>query len=346
MEDERRLPIIHEPDEANSGGCGGSARMSAVDRRRGQRKRLPRWFRTRLPTGAGQTRFNSTRDAVLDGSLHTVCQEARCPNIHDCWGRGTATFMVAGETCTRGCRFCAVGTIREPPPLDSEEPDRLAATVESMGLDHAVVTCVNRDDLDDGGASHYRSCLLAVHDRVPSVNLEFLCSDLDGNMEALANLLADLPIQVFAHNVECVPRLDKIVRDARASFDQSILILLEAKRLRPDLMTKSSLMVGVGETDEEVSDAIERLRGAGVDILTIGQYLQPSDRHLPIDRFPQPNRFADWDAEAREAGFLAVASGPLVRSSYRAGRLLFEALGESPPIASDPSGSAITHIVQ
>jgi lipoic acid synthetase len=288
-------------------------------------QRLPQWFRVQLPTGSAQQAFNHTRTNVEDNGLNTVCQEARCPNIHDCWGRGTATFMVAGERCTRGCRFCAVGTIKTPPPLDPDEPENLAEAVEVMGLQHAVITCVNRDDLPDGGAAHYRACLEAVHRRNPEVGLEFLCSDLDGNLAALTDLLTDLPLLVFAHNVECVPRLDAVVRDHRASFDQSLRVLAEAKRLRPEILTKSSIMVGVGETDEEVIEAMQLLRGVGVDLLTLGQYLAPSPVHLAIDRFPEPETFAKWDAEAREMGFLAVASGPLVRSSYRAGTLHAEA---------------------
>jgi len=259
-----------------------------------------------------------------------VCEEARCPNVHDCWGRGTATFMVAGEVCTRGCRFCAVGTEKIPPALDASEPSELAEAVARMGLDHAVITVVNRDDLKDGGAGHYRDCILAVNERCAGVGLELLCSDLDGNLEALGELLDDLPLRVFAHNVECVPRLDSVVRDPRASFEQSLSILREARRLRPNVLIKSSIMVGLGETDEEVSEAMRLLFDAGVDMLTLGQYLQPSERHLPVDRFPEPEQFASWDGEAREIGFKAVASGPLVRSSYRAGLLWEEARGGAP----------------
>ena len=317
--------------DSMAGGCGGAARMSPEMRRKTERKRLPEWFRTTLPIGEEQFLFNETKARVKENNLHTVCEEARCPNVHDCWGRGTATFMIAGHECTRSCRFCAVGTIKNPPPLDEEEPIKLADAVVKMGISHAVITVVNRDDLDDGGASHYRKCLEAVNNIAPDVTLEFLCSDLDGNMSALADLLHENPISVFSHNVECVPRLDKIVRDSRASFSQSISILKEAKNLRPDILTKSSLMVGVGETDEEVEEAMNLLREAGVDIITIGQYLQPSWKHLSIDRFPTPEQFVNWDGVARSIGFKAVASGPLVRSSYRAGLLLSEAkLGNNP----------------
>ena len=305
----------------------GSKPLTAIERRKEARKRLPPWFRTYLPTGDAQIAFNGVRGNVLEHNLNTVCQQAQCPNIHDCWGRGTATFMVAGEECTRACRFCAVGTVKDPPPLDQNEPSNLAEAVDLMGVTHAVITCVNRDELSDGGASHYRACLEAVHARRPDIGLEFLSSDLDGNLDALAALLTGLELRVFAHNVECVPRLDSVVRDHRASFEQSLNILREAKRLRPDILTKSSIMVGVGETDEEVVQAMRLLRGVGVDLLTIGQYLAPSPRHLVVDRFPEPERFIEWDQAAREMGFKAVACGPLVRSSYRAGLLYEEAKG-------------------
>jgi lipoic acid synthetase len=285
-------------------------------------RRLPDWFRTTLPSGEQQAVFNATKSAVKDNKLHTVCEEARCPNIHDCWASGDATFMIAGQECTRGCRFCAVGTIKRPPPLDTNEPQHLAQAVASMNLRHAVITVVNRDDLPDSGADHYKQCIEAVARTSPDVTLELLCSDLAGDLDALAHLLDQSPLSVFAHNVECVPRLDSTVRDARASFQQSLLILAEAKRLRPDIITKSSLMVGVGEKDEEIDEALALLREAGVDFITIGQYLAPSKHHLAVDRFPEPERYDDWAQLAMNLGFLGVASGPLVRSSYKAGLLL------------------------
>ena len=287
------------------------------------RPRLPEWFRTRLPTGAALKGYQRTLATVNEGTLHTVCQEARCPNIHECWSEGDATFMVAGQSCTRGCRFCAVGTIKTPPPLEEDEPGRIAEAVHRMGLRHVVITVVNRDDLPDSGAGHYRACIEATAARNPEVSLELLCSDLAGDHGALSQLLVDLPLEVFAHNVECVPRLDAVVRDARASFDQSLGLLAQAKRIRPDLITKTSLMVGLGETDEEVEATLRRIRTeAEVDLITIGQYLAPSEKHLSVDRFPEPDRFERWAEQAIDVGFLGVASGPLVRSSYRAGVLL------------------------
>ena len=305
-----------------------SAPLAIIEAPPGGRRRLPSWLRVQLPAGDAHRRFNGTLALVEQGSLHTVCEEARCPNIHECWARGTATFMVAGKSCTRGCRFCSVETLREPPPLDENEPAQLAAAVERMRLAHVVVTVVNRDDLPDGGADHYRRCVEAIHNACPEVTLELLSSDLAGDSAALAHLLHQTPLAVFAHNVECVPRLDALVRDRRASFEQSLHVLRHSKQLRPDLFTKSSIMVGLGETDQEVSEAMARLREADVDLITLGQYLVPGNpggRYLPVHRFVPPEQFTDWDAEARRLGFKAVASGPMVRSSYRAGLLLEEA---------------------
>jgi lipoic acid synthetase len=293
------------------------------------RPRLPEWLRVNLPAGKAQATFNSTQLAVLGNELHTVCEEARCPNIHDCWARGTATFMIAGKECTRGCRFCSVETLKTPPPLEVDEPERLADAVERMGLAHVVITVVNRDDLPDGGADHYKRCVTAVKNRLPATSIELLCSDLDGNWDALAHLLERVPLSVFAHNVECVPRLDHTVRDPRASFEQSLEVLRRTKQFRPDLWTKSSIMVGLGETDDEVLDAMGQLHGAGVQLLTLGQYLspgKPGTRFLPVDRFVPPERFDAWKAAGYEMGFLGVAAGPLVRSSYRAGQLMEEAV--------------------
>ena len=294
---------------------------------------MPEWLRVNLPSGLPLAVFNATHGAVADNELHTVCEEARCPNIHDCWARGTATFMIAGKECTRGCRFCSVETLRNPEPPDPAEPEHLAAAVERMDLAHVVVTVVNRDDLSDGGASHFKRCVTAVHDRLPHVTIELLSSDLQGDEQSLADLLDDVPLAVFAHNVECVPRLDRTVRDPRASFAQSAKVLQSAKRLRPDLFTKSSIMVGLGETNAEVTDAMRELRAAEVDMLTLGQYLapgRPGERFLPVDRYVTPKQFDAWTTEARDLGFRAVASGPLVRSSFRAGHLLEEAKSQIP----------------
>lgn len=293
------------------------------------RRRLPGWLRVNLPAGQGQQAFNLTQHAVEGNALHTVCEEARCPNIHDCWSRGTATFMIAGQSCTRGCRFCSVETLKAPPPPDPAEPERLADAAARLGLDYIVVTVVNRDDLPDGGAGHYRRCVEAVRARLPGTRVELLCSDLAGNWAALEWLLDGIELAVFAHNVECVARLDDIVRDPRASFTQSLEVLQRAKQLRPDLPTKSSIMVGIGETDDEVIKALVRLRGVGVELVTLGQYLAPGragTRFLPVERYVAPPQFFAYEESARALGFTGVASGPLVRSSYRAGKLLEEAM--------------------
>jgi lipoic acid synthetase len=236
--------------------------------------------------------------------------------------------MVAGQSCTRGCRFCSVETLKAPPPVDGDEPERLADAVERLGLSYVVITVVNRDDMTDGGAGHYRACVEAVHRRLPATGIELLCSDLAGNWTALQSLLDDIPLAVFAHNVECVPRLDDVVRDPRASFMQSLEVLRRARAFRPDIPTKSSLMVGLGETDEEVLEAMRLLRGVGTELLTLGQYLapgRPGTRFLPVARYVEPRQFLEFETAARGMGFKGVASGPLVRSSYRAGVLLEEA---------------------
>ena len=292
-------------------------------------KRLPEWFKVTLPSGEGMQRYNSTTSSVKDNKLHTVCEEARCPNIHDCWGRGTATFMVAGKACTRGCRFCAVDTIRNPPPPDEDEPIKLAEAIKNMGLTYSVITVVNRDDMEDGGAQHYKNCIDKVHETCPNVGIEFLCSDLSGNVKALDFLLKDSPLTVFAHNVETVRRLTPKVRDPRATFDQSLLILKKAKELRPDIITKTSIMLGLGETEEDLLDSFKELREANVDLLTLGQYLSPGSRFHPVVSFPSPETFDSLAQIAKDMGFKAVASGPMVRSSYRAESLVAAAKGET-----------------
>ena len=307
----QRLPVLQDSDETVKNKS---------------KKRLPAWFNIKLPNATQQAKFNETKASVKDNKLHTVCEEAKCPNIHDCWSSGDATFMIAGKECTRGCKFCAVGTISKPPPLDEEEPKNLADAVESMNLRHAVITVVNRDDLPDSGAAHYSKCIDEVHKRQPNLTLELLCSDLAGDLDALELLLENSPLSVFAHNVECVPRLDKKVRDPRASFKQSLLILKQAKKIRPDIITKTSLMVGVGESNDEIIMAMDLIREANVDLITIGQYLAPSKKHLKVDRFPEPHLYDEWAEIAIEKGFSGVASGPFVRSSFKAGLLLRKTL--------------------
>ena len=295
-------------------------------RERRRREPLPAWFRVRVPSGEKLATFQGTSAAVHENRLNTVCEEARCPNIHDCWGRGTATFMIGGQSCTRDCAFCSVAHSRTPPPPDPAEPRSLADAVGRMGLDYAVITVVNRDDLPDEGAGHYRQCVDAVHGRFPNVGLELLCGDMDGNEVALAELLDGAPLNVFAHNVETVERLTANIRDRKASFSQSLRILEAANKLRPDLVTKSSIMVGLGESDDDVTDTLASLRKVNCDLVTFGQYLSPSPGHYPIVSYPPPEKFEAWKAQAFDLGFLGVASGPLVRSSFRAGELYAEAI--------------------
>jgi lipoic acid synthetase len=246
-----------------------------------------------------------------------VCEEAQCPNIGECWGGGTATFMVMGGTCTRGCRFCAVDTSRRPAPLDPAEPANVADAIAEMELDYVVVTSVNRDDLDDQGAGHFAACIRAIRARSPKTLVEVLVPDFRGR-EDLLQLVLDAGPEVLAHNVETVPRLQGPVRDPRANWDQSIAILRAAKGDGGQL-TKTSIQLGHGETIDEVVEAMSLVRDAGVDFLTLGQYLRPSMNHLAVREFVTPQVFAELEATGKNMGFSYVASGPLVRSSYKAG---------------------------
>ncbi len=283
-------------------------------------ERKPAWLKVRLPTGERQVRYGQVQRRARALRLHTVCEEARCPNIHECWGGGTATFMVMGDVCTRGCRFCAVTTRRRGAPLDPEEPAHLGQAVAAMGLDYAVVTSVDRDDLPDHGAGHFAACIRAIRAASPRTLVEVLVPDFDGDPARIAQVLAARPA-VFAHNVETVERLTPTVRDPRAGYRKSLAVLAHARRIAPEIPTKSSLMVGVGETEDEVVQAMADLREVGVVALTIGQYLRPTPRHMPVRAWIEPEQFARYERIARQMGFEAVASGPLVRSSYRAGEL-------------------------
>ncbi|MDX1582060.1 MAG: lipoyl synthase [Thermoanaerobaculia bacterium] len=282
-----------------------------VNKRAGER---PDWLRVRVP---GDLDNLPVSRLINDLSLHTVCQEARCPNIFECWQAGTATFMILGEICTRRCTFCAVGR-GTPLPPEEDEPDRVAEAVESMDVRHAVITMVNRDDLPDGGAAHVARTIEAVRERT-GAGIEVLISDLEGNREALRTILAAKP-EVLAHNVETVPRLYLPVRPV-ARFEQSINVLKWASEDRPaGVMTKSSIMLGLGETEDEVMEVARLLREAGVDIFTMGQYLAPSERNHPVRKYYTPQEFIDLGMRAKALGFHHVESGPLVRSSYMAHR--------------------------
>lgn len=295
-------------------------------------RRLPAWIRTRPPGGEGYARLKGLLRAR---GLATVCEEAQCPNVHECWGGGTATVMLLGDTCTRGCRFCAVKTAKTPPPPDPDEPEHLAATIADLGLTYVVLTMVDRDDLPDGGAAHVARCVAELKRRQPGLLVEVLVGDFRGDRAAVEAVLAAGP-DVFAHNVETVERLTPTVRDARCGYRQSLDVLAHAKAHAPGVATKSSVMLGLGETDEELEACFRDLRAAGVEVLTLGQYLRPSAWHLEVVEFVTPERFEALGARARGLGFRYVASGPLVRSSYRAGELFLEGelrarRGEAPP---------------
>lgn len=305
--------------------------MASADEYRAAQRVKPPWLKVRAPGGE---KYTGIKQRLRSLSLHTVCEEARCPNMGECWGGGTATLMLMGDTCTRGCRFCAV-TTGHPGPLDEGEPQKTAQTVEAMELEYVVLTSVNRDDLPDGGADHFARCVEAIKQRTPSVLVECLTPDFQGDDAAIARVVAS-GLDVFAHNVETVPRLQRRVRDVRASWEQSVAVLAAARRIAADagarMLTKTSLMVGAGETDAELDEAMVLLREAGVDVVTFGQYLRPSPKHMEVARYAPPEVFAALHDRALELGFAYCASGPLVRSSYKAGEFYLKALlrGDAP----------------
>jgi lipoic acid synthetase len=282
-----------------------------------ERPRRPEWMKVRAPSA--ETRYFDVRKLIHGAGLNTVCEEARCPNIAECWGRGTATFQILGDTCTRACRYCYVHSGTPDGPPDLLEPLRLAQTAATMGLQHVVVTSVDRDDLPDRGAGHFAATIRALKRKLPSVSVEVLTPDFLGAEEdALHTVLAAQP-DVFNHNIETVRRLHRRMRGAKASYDKALWLLRRAKELAAyPVLTKSGIIVGLGETNDEVVDTMRDLRANGVDVVTIGQYLQPSSKHARIDRWVHPDEFR-WLREQGEAlGFGSVFAGPLVRSSYRA----------------------------
>jgi lipoyl synthase len=280
--------------------------------------RKPPWLRVPLGVGA---EFNAVKNIVREHRLSTVCEEAKCPNIGECWNAGTATIMLMGAVCTRACRFCAVDTGNPRGWLDAEEPENVARSVELMGLKYVVLTSVNRDDLSDGGAAHYAAAVRAIKRRTPATAVEALTPDFQGVMNDVRTVL-DSGLDVFAQNVETVERLTHPVRDPRAGYAQTIDVLRAAKGYRPAILTKTSLMLGLGESDAEIRQTMLDLRAARVDILTLGQYLRPTPNHLEVQRFVAPREFDQYRDWALEMGFLECVSGPLVRSSYRAEQAL------------------------
>ena len=275
-------------------------------------RRLPSWLKARMPGGPN---YVALKTLMRDNELHTVCEEAHCPNIGECWERGTATFMILGDICTRACAYCAV-TTGKPQGLDLEEPARLAATVERMGLKYAVITSVNRDDLPDGGAFVFAQCVGQVRKRVQGCKVEVLIPDFEGNWSALATVMLAKP-DTLNHNIETVRRIFGRVRP-KGDYDQSLELLSRARELDPSAVTKSGMMVGLGETWDEILRTMSDLRSVDCDLLTIGQYLRPSQKHVALARWYTPEEFAELKREAEALGFQHVASGPLVRSSYHA----------------------------
>ncbi|MEL6868190.1 MAG: lipoyl synthase [Pseudomonadota bacterium] len=289
-----------------------------ADRSAAEVGRKPKWLRAKMPSGA---KFSAVKQTVKEKRLSTVCEESMCPNIGECWNAGTATIMVMGSVCTRACQFCAVDTGNPKGWLDAEEPQNTALAVESMGLKYVVLTSVDRDDLPDGGAGHYAACVRAIKALTPHCAVEALTPDFNG-VEAHVALLLDSGLEVFAQNVETVERLTHPVRDPRAGYRQTLGVLGFAKRYRPDILTKTSLMLGLGETDDEIMRTMDDLAEIGCDIVTFGQYLRPTVNHLPIERYVTPDEFNRYREAGLARGFLEVVSGPLVRSSYRAERVL------------------------
>ncbi|MBL7713950.1 MAG: lipoyl synthase [Bdellovibrionales bacterium] len=288
----------------------------------------PEWLKIRPPAGANYTEI---KKLLRDRNLHTVCEEAHCPNVAECWSGGTATFMLGGDTCTRACRFCAIKTARIPPPLDPDEPKKIAESVATLGLHYVVLTSVDRDDLEDGGASHFAETIKGLKRLNPKLIVEALVPDFRGDMKAVETIV-ESGLDVYAHNIETVKRLQYRVRDPRAGYEQSLKTLLHAKRhaqsIGHEMFTKSAIMMGLGETDSEVHEAFDDLRTYEVDVLTLGQYLRPSLSHLPVERYPTPEEFAAYGSVAESKGFLYVASGPLVRSSFRAGEFFIQGVIE------------------
>lgn len=284
--------------------------------------RKPAWIRMQAPVGA---RFRAIQQVLRDHNLHTVCEEASCPNIGECFSRGTATFMILGDVCTRRCPFCDVAHGRPAPP-DAEEPEKLARAIAAMRLDYVVITSVDRDDLRDGGAQHFVNCMLAARRHSPQLKIEILVPDFRGRLDFALDILAQALPDVMNHNLETVPRLYKKVRPG-ADYAHSLQLLHAFKARFPHIPTKSGLMLGLGETDAEILGVMRDLRRHGVAMLTLGQYLQPSAHHLPVERFVEPARFAWFQAQALSLGFTQAACGPMMRSSYHADQQALPILG-------------------
>lgn len=284
------------------------------------RLRLPPWLKTEIPVGKN---YASIKETLSELKLSTVCEEAKCPNIGECWGGGesksaTATIMIMGDQCTRGCRFCSVKTNKAPPPLDPNEPTNTAKAIAGWNLGYIVITSVDRDDQADQGSNHFAKTVQEIKKYNPTIHVECLTPDFRGNVDCV-DVVANSGLDVFAHNIETVERLQWLVRDPRANYKQSLNVLARAKEANPKLVTKTSIMLGLGETDEDILKTMKDLRENGVDCLTLGQYMQPTKRHLKVSEWVTPEKFDYWKTVGDKLGFLYTASGPLVRSSYKAG---------------------------
>ncbi|MCR9244861.1 MAG: lipoyl synthase [bacterium] len=312
--------------------------MAYADGKRITPGQKPGWLKVPIPAGETVARLSKT---LRDRGLHTVCEEAKCPNMGECWDGGTATFMVLGDTCTRGCRFCAVKTHAQGVPVDAAEPEKVAEASVAMGLKYVVLTMVDRDDLPDGGAAHVAATIRAIKQQNPDILVEALVGDMDGEADRIATILDGGP-DVYAHNIETVLRLTPRVRDSRCSYVQSLGTLKTAKQLRPGIVTKSSVMLGLGESEREVEQAMDDLREYGVDVVTFGQYLRPTLKHLPVKEHITPARFKALERRAQRKGFLYVASGPLVRSSYKAAEFYIAGMLRQQRAAAARSASGTT----
>ena len=280
-------------------------------------ERKPKWLRIK---SQNSSKFRELKEIVSHKKLHTVCEEAMCPNIQECWSHGTATFMLLGSVCTRACKFCAVDTGNPKGQIDAKEPEKVANSIAQMNLKYAVLTSVNRDDLEDGGAMHFAQTVVSIKKEAPGVIIEALVPDFLGKRESIETLL-DSNVEVFAQNLETVNRLTHQVRDHRAGYEQTLEVLAYAKKYSPKTISKTSLMLGLGESEDELLESFNDIRSVGVDVLTLGQYMRPTINHLPVERWYSPEEFQYMKKLALDIGFKEVASGPLVRSSYRADKI-------------------------
>ncbi|MCH9764030.1 MAG: lipoyl synthase [Gammaproteobacteria bacterium] len=315
----KNIPVVIESGQKYQTDLGVVAIKDGVKAQKNEQTRLPKpsWLRVRNKTTPA---YATVKAEVNKHRLATVCEEAKCPNMVECWSHGTATIMLMGAVCTRACRFCAVDTGNPQGKLDADEPENTARTVALMNLEYVVLTSVNRDDLPDGGAAHYARAIEAIKKASPKTRVEALTPDFQGKFQDV-NILLDSGLDVFAQNIETVQRLTHPVRDNRAGYQQTLDVLLHAKNYRPNMFTKTSLMLGLGETDEEIIQTMDDLIAHKIDILTLGQYLQPTKNHLPVARYVTPEAFERFRTIGLEKGFFEVASGPMVRSSYRADRV-------------------------